>query len=212
MSIKKLKNWLDIRKNFFVWDKFSKSRHVPKTFINFEERNLGMYISTDNIDLKLISVFDDISYDRADLDVLTSSMRSYAINELKNSGFRQISGTVLENKKVDIRCIIPKFHALGTSPFDALRYSQKREQDFFLVTPTQTACQIIDKCPPANVLERIHSLIHSQPVNLLRIWDFLENKPRHINFKSEIGTLIDLQNRVTKKPPLSRLKPLGRLW
>ena len=207
-----MKNWFNIRKNIPLRDKLSTSRHVPKTFINFEEKNLGIYISTDNIDLKLISVFDDISYDRADLDVLTNSMRSYAINELKNSGFRQISGTVLENNKVDIRCIIPKFHALGTSPFDALRYAQKRQQDFFLVTPTQAACQIIDKCPPANFLERIHSLIHSQPVNLLRIWDFLENKPRHINFKSEIGNLIDLQSRVTKIPPLSRLKPLGRFW
>ena len=58
---------------------------------------LDQYITNINIDLKILSIFDDIRYDRADLDVITGPMREHAIRKLRNFGFIQINGSILEN-------------------------------------------------------------------------------------------------------------------
>ncbi len=83
--------------------------------------NADPYLMIADTDLRLISVFDDLRYDHADLDMLSAPMRRRALSKLEPTGFAQISGTVIENAAEDIRIHMPKFRALGASPFDALR-------------------------------------------------------------------------------------------
>ena len=109
--------------------------------------SFGHYMTLADERLQLFSVFDDLYYDRADADMLSPAMRKHAIEKLKKIGFKQISGNVLEDRGADRRCLMPKSHALGASPFDITRYTPRRAQDFYILTPTQTACQFIDHYP-----------------------------------------------------------------
>ena len=87
--------------------------------------NFGPYMCLADEKLKLISVFDDLKYDRSDLDMMSPAMRQHAIKHLKPLEFKQVSGNVLLHKDSNIRCLIPKFHALGASPFDIIRYTPR---------------------------------------------------------------------------------------
>ena len=111
---------------------------------NPEALNLGPYMCVADSQLRLISIFDDLKYDRADIDMISPAMRNYAVTKLGQFGFKQTSGNVLQHEGTSIRCLIPKFHALGASPFDITRYTKRGNHDFFILTPTQTACQYID--------------------------------------------------------------------
>ena len=134
--------------------------------------NSDPYLCVADEELQLISVFDDLKYDRADLDIVSGPMRLRALEKLKPLGFNQTSGSVFENKAEDIRCILPKFRALGASPFDATRDVSRREQDYFILTPTQVACLIITSHPLEKSVELLEALVVKHPVNLLRIFDF----------------------------------------
>ncbi len=159
--------------------------------------------------LRLISVFDDLVYDRADADMLSPAMRKHAIERLKTIGFRQVSGNVLEDKAADRRCIMPKSHALGASPFDITRYTPRREQDFYILTPTQTACQYIDNYPHEEAVERIANLMRVQPINLIRLMDYLEHTPAHREFLLAINFLKKFQADAVASEPLRRRRALG---
>ena len=111
---------------------------------NPEALNLGPYMCVADAQLRLISIFDDLKYDRADIDMISPAMRNYAVTKLGQFGFKQTSGNMLQHEEASIRCLIPKFHALGASPFDITRYTKRGDQDFYILTPTQTACQYID--------------------------------------------------------------------
>ncbi|MEM8759842.1 MAG: hypothetical protein AAGE83_05890, partial [Pseudomonadota bacterium] len=124
---------------------------TPGTLGHAEDRTIGMthtlesldrdiYLHLVTTDLRILSVFDDTTYDRADADMLSPAMRQHAIAKLRRLGFRQRTGTLLVHDESDIRFIIPKFHALGASPFDIARYVELGPQDFLILTPTQTAC------------------------------------------------------------------------
>jgi hypothetical protein len=166
------------------------------------------YLSVADADLRLISVFDDLRYDRADLDMVSPSMRRRALNRLVPLGFKQISGLMMENKAEDIRILLPKFHALGASPFDATRHTSRRAQDYFILTPTQTACQIIDAYPLDEAVDRIKALIVKHPINLYRLFDYLERKPEHQAFKGAIGHLKFVQREAVEKEPLKSRRAL----
>jgi len=166
------------------------------------------YLSLADTTLNLISVFDDLKFDRADADMMTPAMRTYAIKNLANFGFKQTSGTVLTHP-ADVRVLIPKFHALGASPFDITRYTEKRSQDFYLLTPTQTACRFIDTYPKDEAVERIKTLIAKHPINLYRLMDYLERKPTHEAFKDTIGHLKYVQRTAITSEPLRRRRALG---
>lgn len=167
------------------------------------------YLSVADSDLRLISVFDDLKYDRADLDMVSASMRLRAVKRLAPLGFRQISGSVIENTAEDIRFLLPKFHALGASPFDATRYTARRAQDYFILTPTQTACLIVDTYPVEEAVERIKTLIVKHPINILRMLDFLERKPAHRAFEGAIGHLRFVQREAVESEPLKSRRALG---
>lgn len=159
--------------------------------------------------LGLLSVFDDLRYDRADADLMSPAMRKHAIDRVTPAGFRQISGSVLENRAADIRLLIPKQHALGASPFDITRYTPKRDQDLYLLTPTQAACQIIDAYDTVAAVTRIKALIAKHPINLFRLMDYLEHTDAHRAFLGAIGHLKLVQREAIEAEPLCRRRALG---
>lgn len=169
----------------------------------------GPYMLVADDGLRLISIFDDLKYDRADADMMSPAMRRHAIDKLGKLGFRQTSGNVLENREADVRCLIPKFHALGASPFDIIRYAERRDQDFYLLTPTQTACQFIDTYAKDDAVARIKRLMETQPINLYRLMDYLEHKPSHQDFLQAIGHLKYVQRVAVESEPLCRRRALG---
>ena len=159
--------------------------------------------------LGLLSVFDDLKYDRADVDMISPAMRKHVIGKLGPLGFRQTSGTVLEHDEADMRVHIPKFHALGASPFDIARYTEKRPQDYCLLTPTQVACQYVDHYALDEAVQRIEALIAKPPINLLKLADYLEGKPKHRAFREVLGHIKLKQRIAVEAEPLCRRRSLG---
>ncbi|WP_210093760.1 hypothetical protein [Ruegeria sp. HKCCSP346] len=159
--------------------------------------------------LGLLSVFDDLKYDRADVDMISPAMRKHVVGKLGPLGFRQISGTVLEHAEADMRVHIPKFHALGASPFDIARYTEKRPQDYCLLTPTQVACQYVDHYALDEAVQRIEALIAKHPINLLKLADYLEGKPKHRTFREVLGHIKLKQRIAVEAEPLCRRRSLG---
>ena len=171
--------------------------------------NFGHYMTLADERLQLFSIFDDLYYDRADADMLSPAMRKHAIEKLKRIGIRQTSGNVLEDKVGDRRCLMPKSHALGASPFDITRYTPRRVQDYYILTPTQTACQYIDHYPHEEAVERIVHLMRIQPINLIRLMDYLEHTPTHREFLKAVKFLKKTQQEAVKSEPLKRRRALG---
>ena len=156
----------------------------------------------------LISVFDELHYDRADLDVLSPPMRRHALGRLRPLGFEQRSGRELVSPFEDIVIHLPKFHALGGSPFDALRDTSMRQQDYVLLTPTQAAAQIVNTYDLEAAVERVKRLVVKHPVNLLRLADFLDRSGRHRAFGTAIGHLMYVQRKAVCSEPLKTRRPL----
>ena len=182
---------------------------VAALYVRMQVLNSDPYLQIADEKLRLLSVFDDLRYDRADADMMSPAMRTHAIGKLAPLGFRQVSGTVLEHAETGVRGIIPKFHALGASPFDIARYTPKASHDFYLMTPTQTACQFIDTYPRDEAVERIKTLITKHPINLFRLMDYLERKPTHQAFEDAIGHLKYAQREAVEADPLCRRRALG---
>lgn len=177
-------------------------------FDQTEPLKLGPYLHIADTDLKLLSVFDDLKYDRSDADMLSPAMRRHVVQRLEKLGYRQTSGTVVKHGQSGICGLMPKFHALGASPFDITRYAPKQEQDFYILTPTQTACQFIDNYPLDEAVERVKALIEKQPINLLRLQDFLEHKPAHQDFLTAVGHLKYVQRVAVQSDPLRSMRAL----
>lgn len=186
--------------------------HSPAEMNAFAERlaviNSDPYLCVADTRLKLISVFDDLKYDRADMDLLSGPMRRRIMEKLAPLGFRQVSGAVLENTALDIRMHMPKFRALGASPFDATRDTPRRSQDYFILTPTQAACFIIDNYGLGDAIDKIAELVTHQPVNLLRLSDYLERKDIHQAASRAIGHLVLVQRKAVEEEPLCRRRAL----
>lgn len=178
-------------------------------FENLQDLKLGPHLQLADTVLNLFSVFDDLKYDRADADMLTPSQRQHVIKKLTPFGFKQKTGTILEHGETDTRCFFPKFHALGASPFDITRFTAKREQDYYILTPTQTACQFIDNYPHMEAVDRVRELIKKQPINLYRLMDYLEHKPAHREFLNAIGHLKFIQREAVESEPLCYMRALG---
>ncbi len=159
--------------------------------------------------LGLLSVFDDLKYDRADVDMISPAMRKHVVGKLGPLGFRQTSGTVLEHAEADMRVHIPKFRALGASPFDIARYTEKRPQDYCLLTPTQVACQYVDHYELDEAVQRIEALIAKHPINLLKLADYLEAKPKHRAFREVLGHIKLKQRIAVESEPLCRRRSLA---
>ena len=201
----------------FLPDFLSKSRTPagpvdPAVLAAFEREvqtlNQDPYLSVVDSGLRVLSVFDDLKYDRSDLDMLSAGMRARAMDALKRLGCEQHSGKVMVHRAADVRFIFSGFHALGASPFDIARYTRRRAQDYLVLTPTQSACQIIDHHPFDEALEHVKALIVKQPINVYRLLDYLEHKPAHLAFKETIGYLVRVQGDAIVAAPLSQRRPL----
>ena len=178
---------------------------------NPEVLNFGPYMFIADETLRLISVFDDLKYDRADLDMMSPAMRGHVIKQLNPIRFKQVSGNVLLHAETNVRCLIPKFHALGSSPFDITRYIHRGKNDFYVLTPTQTACQYIDHYSLEEAVERVKALIMRQPINLYKMLDYLERKPKHQEFSRAIGHLRLMQREAVESEPLKTRRALGSI-
>lgn len=172
------------------------------------DATLSPYLLVADAQLGLLSVFDDLKYDRADADILTPAMRAHAVKVLGGHGFRQTSGRMLRHPS-GIRCHIPRFRALGASPFDILRETDRADGDFVLLTPTQTACQFVDHYDHETAVARVKALITTQPINLFRLMDYLEAKPAHEAFRNAIGHLKFVQREAVAAPGLRSKRALG---
>ena len=173
------------------------------------EGALCPYLLVADGSLRILSVFDDLRYDRADADMMSPAMRRHAIDILAKHGFRQTSGTILSHNESGVRCIIPKFHALGASPFDILRYTSRDANDYVLLTPTQTACQFIEMFQHEVAVERVKELITSQPINLFRLMDYLDKTSAQQAFQNAIGHLKYIQRTAVESEPLRSRRALG---
>lgn len=173
------------------------------------EGPIDKYLYLADTDLRLVSVFDDLRYDRADVDMLSAAMRRHVIRSFSAQGYKQVSGMVLYDARSDRRLLMPKFHALGASPFDIARYTTRGERDYFVLTPTQTACQFIDNYDTEDALTRIKALIEYQPLNIYRLMDYLEDKSRHNSFKPAIGHLRYVQRKACESERLKAMRSLG---
>jgi hypothetical protein len=176
-----------------------------------EGLNFGPYMCVADARLRIISIFDELRFDRADLDMMSPAMRNHVITRLIPLGFIQTSGNVLRHETTGVRCLIPKFSGLGASPFDITRYTPRGELDFYILTPTQTACLYVDNYPFAMAVERIKTLISRQPVNLYKIFDYLEHKPSHQQFANAIKHLSFTQSKAVNSEPLKTRHALGSM-
>ena len=173
-----------------------------------ESLNTDPYLFIFRAELNLISVFDDLKYDRSDLDALSAPMRRRVLDRLAPFGFRQVSGGVFAHDGSDLHMHIPKYRALGASPFDATRDTPRRDQDFYILTPTQTACHIIDTKTPDEARALIKALIAKHPVNLMRIFDYLGDSDQHRAFADLVGHLKFLQREAVSAEPLRSRRAL----
>ena len=171
--------------------------------------NKDPYLQIADEDLRLLSVFDDLKFDRADADMLSPAMRNHAIQKLGPLGFKLSSGCMILHADTGVRILMPKSHALGASPFDIARYTQRRAQDYYLLTPTQAACQIIDEYSTDDAYLKIADLIRKHPINIYRMFDYLERKPAHQKFRDALGGLKKLQREAVSSEPLCRRRALG---
>lgn len=183
---------------------------VPATALDetLQDLNRDPYLFVTETRLRLISVFDDLKYDRADLDMLSGPMRQHALGKLTPLGFRQVSGVMMQHADHDTRIHIPKIHALGASPFDATRYVARQPQDYILLTPTQVACQMVDHYPTEAAVEGIKALVVKHPINLLRLMDFLDRTETHEAFQAAIGHLKLVQREAIEREPLRTRRAL----
>lgn len=166
------------------------------------------YLHVVDWDLQLISVFDDLRYDRADVDTLAGPMRTHILQKLQPLGFRQRTGHIIEHHATDMRLIMPKFRALGESPFDAIHFTPRRPQDFYILTPTQSACQLIDNYAPEEAQDRIIGLIQQQPINIYRILDYMARDDHREAFKPVLGHLKFVQKQAISSEPLRSRRAL----
>ena len=58
---------------------------------------LGPYLIVMNNPKNIISIFDELRYDRADADLVSPAMRRHVVEKLKTLGFKQKSGNIIEN-------------------------------------------------------------------------------------------------------------------
>ncbi|WP_422048671.1 hypothetical protein [Shimia sp.] len=166
------------------------------------------YLYVVDWDLQIISVFDDLRYDRADVDALAGPMRSHVMQKLKPLGFEQITGHVIAHTTADMQMVMPKFRALGESPFNATHFTKRRPQDFYILTPTQSACVLIDSYPSEEAQERLLTLIKQQPINIYRILDYMARDDRRMAFKPALGHLKFVQRQAVRSEPLCRRRAL----
>lgn len=171
-------------------------------------RDYGPYFLLADRELRLFSVFDDLKYDRSDADIMAPPMRRHAIDMLHAMGFWQKTGSVLLHKTQNIRCLFPKPQILGASPLDITAYSNRESDDYYILTPTQTACMIISAFSAETACDKLVNLVQKQPININRIFDYLQRRSDHKIIAKSLGLVKAAQDKAITEEPLCRRRAL----
>lgn len=123
-------------------------------------------------DAAIISVFDDVKYDRSDIDLLSPSMRRYITEKLKLLHCQLARGTHLISPH-GLSLFMPKPSVLGASSFDITRYQKRDEGDIYILTPTQCAAYLLDNLSLEQAVAEIAKMLPSQPINLRKLEDHM---------------------------------------
>lgn len=162
--------------------------------------------------MSILSVFDHTNYDRSDLDLLSGPQRQYVERKLKKYGYKFKTGRVLQSKTNPIVFRIPKQSIISANPFDIIRYEKRDQGDIFVLTPTQTACLIINRITDQDELkEALKDLIKKQPINLKKIYDNIRFEKSKETYQSIHSELLDFQTEVIKSTDLKYKQHLGKL-
>lgn len=162
--------------------------------------------------LNILSVFDHTNYDRSDLDLLSGPQRQYVEKKLKKHGYKFKTGRVLQSKTQSIVFRIPKQSIISANPFDIIRYEKRDQGDIFVLTPTQSACLIINRITVKDELKlALKELIKKQPINLKKIYDNIRFEKSKENYQSIHNELSEFQSEVIKSTHLKYKQHLGKL-
>lgn len=163
-------------------------------------------------DIRVISVFDDIKYDRSDIDILSPAMRKFAVNIFKEFDCQQSRGTRIDTPTKGLRIWLPKPSVLGASPFDITHHHTREKQDIYLLTPTQTAAYWFDHEPLQQAVDNIAEMVKQQPINLLKLSDMLHNKPERQDILQAFGYLRYCQRIAIEQPSMRFKRSLGSVF
>lgn len=163
-------------------------------------------------EINAISVFDDVKYDRADVDMLTPAMRKYIANYLVHRGCQLKSGTAIIHKDLDLTFILPKPSVLGASPFDITHHFPRNESDIYILTPTQSAAYLFDHIELDSAVESISKMIKKQPVNLLKLEDAIGTQVKRQAYLQAMGYLTYCQRQALEQPNMKFKRSLGSVF
>lgn len=169
---------------------------------------LDSYLYLTEAPLNILSVFDELRYDRSDVDMLSPGMRKHVAKRLARAGFKQSSGRLLTHNEIRARCHLPKPTVLGASPFHTMDHISSYEYDFFVLTPTQTAGAFVDHYDLAEAVERICALVEKQPINLFKLKDYLEGNSKHQDFLQAVPHIKYRQRKAVESEPLKQKRAL----
>lgn len=190
---------------------------MPKTIAAVSLSSLHEAISEDDYlfwvdSIHVLSVFDDIKYDRSDIDILSPAMRRYTAKFLKNQGYHQKSGQCFASKNGPHKLWMPKPSVLGASPFDITRYISREENDAYILTPTQTAAYLLDTLTLDTAVKEIALLIEQQPINLLKLRDHIPKYSDRNRYAEAFPYLRYCQRQVIENPRMRFKRSLGSVF
>lgn len=117
--------------------------------------------------LPLITIYDDNFFVRNDYDVLSIGQRTYLIQYFQKLGFKQTSGKVLSNGKVNILLPAPNSNLAVSSFSDALLSNDTSQ--YYCVTPTLFAETLFHQTLSKDymtVVKLLRKLIKKCPYNI----------------------------------------------
>jgi hypothetical protein len=162
--------------------------------------------------IRVLSVFDDVRYDRSDIDLLGPGMRRYVSQVLTGLECKAKSGKCIEHSDADIKCWLPKPSVLAASPFDITRYQPREANDIYILTPTQTAAYFFQQLDFDLAIMAIGDMIESQPVNILKLLDTLNSRRERSYYAPVLRYLLDCQKQVVSQPGFKFKRTLGAIF
>jgi hypothetical protein len=160
----------------------------------------------------VISVFDDVKYDRSDIDILGPGMRRYVTKFLTALDCKTRSGSCIVHRQSGLNCWLPKPSVLAASPFDITRYQPRDPEDIYILTPTQTAAYLFQHMDFDLAIIAIFEMIKTQPVNLLKLLDTLETHRERQYYAPVVRYLLDCQKQGVKQAGMKFKRSLGSVF
>ena len=166
----------------------------------FEDDNILVFGKPFN----LVSIYDDRVYDRSDADFMNTSMRSYFKERLTELQYDWLSGNVLGSPLYTTTFIFPKNGILGASPFDITRFEKRREDDYFVLTPTQVAAYLIKFKCGEGILENLKNWFNFK-YEILYFYNVYG--PKQISVGNMATVIGIFENQYKNNKPLTVVKP-----